>query len=209
MAKRISQLDELTALTGDEIVPIVKNGRNYRIAASRLGGNVTKDSLGLGNVDNTPDALKPISNATQNALNNKANAVHVHQTSDVEGLDQALAQKANAAHGHAVGDISGLQTALDGKAAAAHGHDASSINGLDVLLTGKSDVGHTHTKDQIAGLDTDLSNLQTQVNQRSIVGHGHNAGEISGLSAFVQAIVDQSGGGGGTPASVVAGELAW
>lgn len=35
--------------------------------------NVTKAQVGLGNVDNTSDLLKPISNAMQNALNLKAN----------------------------------------------------------------------------------------------------------------------------------------
>ena len=35
---------------------------------------VTKVQVGLGNVDNTSDANKPISNATQNALNSKFNA---------------------------------------------------------------------------------------------------------------------------------------
>lgn len=35
---------------------------------------VTKDQVGLGNVDNTSDANKPISNATQNALNDKFSA---------------------------------------------------------------------------------------------------------------------------------------
>ena len=34
--------------------------------------NVTKDEVGLGNVDNTSDLNKPISNATQQALNQKA-----------------------------------------------------------------------------------------------------------------------------------------
>lgn len=34
--------------------------------------NVTKSQIGLGNVDNTSDLNKPISTATQNALNNKA-----------------------------------------------------------------------------------------------------------------------------------------
>lgn len=37
--------------------------------------NVTKSQVGLGSVDNTSDADKPISNATQEALNNKADLV--------------------------------------------------------------------------------------------------------------------------------------
>lgn len=35
--------------------------------------NITKANVGLGNVDNTSDANKPISNATQTALNAKLN----------------------------------------------------------------------------------------------------------------------------------------
>lgn len=34
---------------------------------------VTKSQVGLGNVDNTSDASKPVSTATQNALDLKAN----------------------------------------------------------------------------------------------------------------------------------------
>lgn len=40
--------------------------------------NVTKSQVGLGNVDNTSDADKPISTATQTALNGKANSSHTH-----------------------------------------------------------------------------------------------------------------------------------
>jgi hypothetical protein len=47
-----------------------------------------RTNLGLGNVDNTSDANKPVSTATQAALNNKANAAEVNT---------ALATKANAA----------------------------------------------------------------------------------------------------------------
>jgi hypothetical protein len=42
---------------------------------------VTKDQVGLGNVDNTSDANKPISTATQTALDGKANASHNHDDS--------------------------------------------------------------------------------------------------------------------------------
>ena len=55
---------------------------------SNLGGHiidyanphqVTAEQLGLGNVDNTSDALKPVSAATQNALKNKADKSVVDQ----------------------------------------------------------------------------------------------------------------------------------
>lgn len=190
MAKRISQLDELLNVDGTEEIPIVKDGRNYRVKANRVGGNVTKASIGLGNVDNTSDADKPISTATQTALNGKANSSHAHAISEVTGLTEALADKANSAHQHQVGDINGLQTALDGKAAAEHSHDASSISGLGALLDTKSDVGHTHTKTEIQGLSTDLAALQNQINQKAGLAHGHNISEINGLAGVLESKSD-------------------
>lgn len=50
--------------------------------------NVTKEQLNLGDVDNTSDLNKPISTATQNALNNKAddrNVVHIDGYEVVNG----------------------------------------------------------------------------------------------------------------------------
>lgn len=44
---------------------------------------VTKSQIGLGNVDNTSDADKPISLSTQAALNQKANTSHTHTATDI------------------------------------------------------------------------------------------------------------------------------
>lgn len=44
---------------------------------------ISKSSVGLGNVDNTSDANKPISTATQTALNGKANTSHTHAAGDI------------------------------------------------------------------------------------------------------------------------------
>ena len=52
--------------------------------------SVTKAQVGLGNVDNTSDANKPISTATQTALNLKANSADVYTKSQV---DTELAKK--------------------------------------------------------------------------------------------------------------------
>ena len=43
----------------------------------------TKSDVGLGNVDNTSDANKPVSSATTTALASKANTTHTHSASDV------------------------------------------------------------------------------------------------------------------------------
>lgn len=44
---------------------------------------LVKGDVGLGNVDNTSDAAKPVSTATQTALDGKAATVHVHAAGDV------------------------------------------------------------------------------------------------------------------------------
>lgn len=44
---------------------------------------ITKSTVGLSNVDNTSDAAKPISTATQTALNGKANTAHTHSIADL------------------------------------------------------------------------------------------------------------------------------
>jgi len=51
--------------------------------------------LALNNVDNTSDLNKPISTATQTALNGKANSVHTHVITDVTNLQTSLDGKAN------------------------------------------------------------------------------------------------------------------
>lgn len=52
-----------------------------------------KNSVGLGQVDNTSDVNKPISNATQTALNLKANTSALTSKADVTALNNGLATK--------------------------------------------------------------------------------------------------------------------
>ncbi|NBX31428.1 MAG: hypothetical protein EBR07_01675 [Planctomycetes bacterium] len=79
-------------------------------------GNLTKADLGLGNVDNTSDVAKPISSATQAALNGKAATSHTHPTSDVAGLDSALAGKAATSHTHTASQITDFAAAVSAAA---------------------------------------------------------------------------------------------
>lgn len=62
---------------------VVPNTRT--VAGKALSANVTlaKADVGLGSVDNTADSAKPISTATQTALNGKAATVHTHVASDI------------------------------------------------------------------------------------------------------------------------------
>lgn len=49
--------------------------------------NVTKEQIGLGNVDNTSDLEKPISTATQVALDKKSDVWHSHTMADISDLE--------------------------------------------------------------------------------------------------------------------------
>ena len=66
--KKISQLTEVTPI-GTDVIPVVNNGETKKSQIANLP--ISKSQVGLGNVDNTSDANKPISSATQTALNGK------------------------------------------------------------------------------------------------------------------------------------------
>lgn len=54
---------------------------------------LTKNDVGLDQVDNTADLDKPVSTAVQEELNGKADTVHPHVIGDVTGLADALAAR--------------------------------------------------------------------------------------------------------------------
>lgn len=64
---------------GDDFLDHILNNQNPH--------NVTKEQIGLGNVDNTSDMNKPISLATQAALDKKSDIGHKHVMSDIEDLE--------------------------------------------------------------------------------------------------------------------------
>lgn len=64
-------MDTIDGLTGGGVVTGVKGSAESEYRKGQV--NITKDNIGLGNVDNTSDLNKPISSATQAALNEKAN----------------------------------------------------------------------------------------------------------------------------------------
>lgn len=163
----ISTANEAKALVDEAVAGAVIsfNGRSGTVVPAV--GDYTAGMLGLGNVDNTRDADKPVSTAQSTAINNavaavsaaKADKTHTHSVSDVPGLQTTLDGKASASHTHPVSQVSGLQAALDGKSDTGHGHSMEQVSGLSTALAGKSAVGHTHTKDEVTGLAADLSGL--------------------------------------------------
>lgn len=94
---------------------------------------VTKEDVGLTNVDNTSDANKPISTATQTALNGKSNISHLHDDryyteSEVDTL------------------LSAKQNTITVDAAPTNGStNPVQSNGVFDALALKSDTTHNHT----------------------------------------------------------------
>lgn len=115
---------------------------------------VDKTDVGLGNVDNTSDANKPISTATQTALDGKSNTGHTHTAANITDFDTEVSNNtdvaANTADRHAHSNLAVLnattasfltadETKLDGIEASADVTDAgnvgSSINGAAAKTT--------------------------------------------------------------------------
>lgn len=73
------------------------------VTDAKLGTGISKSKFGLGNVDNTSDALKPISAATQTALDLKANLTDLEHSGDVTGT-YSLTIAANAVTTNKIAD---------------------------------------------------------------------------------------------------------
>lgn len=118
------------------------------LAAQKTALAYTKSDVGLANVDNTSDANKPISSATQTALNGKAASSHTHAPADVIGTavitsDARLSDaRAPTAHTHAPSEITGTAVITsdarlsDARTPTAHTHPASQIS--DATTVGKT-----------------------------------------------------------------------
>lgn len=94
-------IDDVTGLQGalDAKEPTIAAGTTsqyYR--GDKTFQPLNKATVGLGNVDNTSDANKPISTATQTALNSKANVSHTHTKNEITDFNDA--DYASASHTH-------------------------------------------------------------------------------------------------------------
>lgn len=106
---------------------------------------ITKDEVGLGDVDNTSDADKPISTAQQAALDLKANSENPVFTGTVTGVTKAAVGLGNADNtSDANKPVSGpQQTALDLKADLASPTFTGNVSGITKSMVGLGDVDNT------------------------------------------------------------------
>jgi len=70
-------------ISTDKLINEELNNLINHVASTGNPHSVTADQVGLGNVNNTSDADKPISSATATALSGKADTIHTHVKADI------------------------------------------------------------------------------------------------------------------------------
>lgn len=196
-------------------------------------GNVqiAKSDIGLGNVDNTSDLNKPISTATQVALDNKQNtevgkglSTNDFTTPDktkLDGIqsgatandtDANLKNRANHTGSQAISTVTGLQTALDGKEPAITlGTTAQYITGAKTLVDFATSVRtavltglSTATSTVVTAADTvvqAIGKLQAQISLRALSGLITS----SGLTMTTAKLLGRSTAGSGAVEEITIG----
>lgn len=119
---------------------ILATGQVVSVAGKTGAVALVKGDVGLGSVDNTSDLAKPVSSATQTALNGKEATITAGTTAQYWRGDKTWQALNKTAVGlGSVDNTSDLakpistatQTALDGKAPTAHTHTFSSLTDVD------------------------------------------------------------------------------
>lgn len=173
------------SVTQPQWVPVI--AESDTLATTAELGNITKSSIGLNNVDNTSDANKPVSSATQSALDAKQPILVSGTTIKTVNGTSLLGSGNIAIVGGSVawGEITGvlanqtdLQTALNLKANSASLGTLATQNGTFSGTSSGTNTGDNATNSQYSGLaaskqDTLVSgtNIKT-INGASVLGAG-------------------------------------
>lgn len=206
--KKISELNTAAAVYDADDFALVQDGDTKQVNASAVKAYVkdglSKSDVGLGNVDNTSDANKPVSTATQTALNGKENADATILKSaaigvSVQAYDADLTAWAGKAAptGDAVGTsdtqaltnktISGSNNTLSNIGNSSLTNSSITINGTPVALGGtrtltKADVG-LGSVDNTSDADKPISTAtQTALNAKQAAD-----AELSALAGLTSA----------------------
>ena len=140
--------------------------RNFKITLQNIISFITKDTIGLGKVDNTSDAEKELSVKTIEALLEKADIGHKHDVEDINNFYQALASFINNEANIPLERINDLVQILQGKADSNHKHDISDVNLLPEALNDKASVTHTHTLSELDGFQSFMEAISNAVNAK-------------------------------------------
>ena len=143
--KKISQQPEISAIGGQELIPIVFQGSSYFVRPDTLLNAINKVRIGLGNVENLTPANMPISIAVATELNNKAAFNHTHTLNQFPWLELLLNDKVpTSAHQALSNIVSNMLT---------------SMQAMSQQLDNKSEIGHNHTTANITDFVSAVNSL--------------------------------------------------
>lgn len=213
----ILEKGELTTVPEAGYLYIVYNGNDFKATVGALLQLVTKSRIGLGNVDNTSDADKPISNAASNrflaidqaiqttaselqavigSLEGYASLDHLNQiVSDLqEGLQNRptqdqVAQLISTALLSVNSEISSLSGRVSNLETAFQGFQAS-LNQL--VAAAVADGIALTTAELTSRIETFEANVSQAIANKSDQGHSHTSGQISDFTPAVQQVLQDA-----------------
>jgi len=144
---------------------------------------LTKNDIGLGAVDNTSDASKPISTATATALSDKASASHTHTASNISDSTTTGRSVLTAT------DAAAARVAIGaGTSSLALGTSSSTAKAGDYTPT-KADVGLSNV-DNTSDVAKPISTAtQTALDSKAALSHAHTASSISDSTAVGRSVL--------------------
>lgn len=176
---KLNGLKDQAGITSD--IDTVQTNLETHINNKTNPHEVTKDQVGLGNVDNTSDANKPISSATQNALNSKFNAsdgnalkqrvdnipeliaTDITVDSDNDSVNISL-DKTSIVDGTLSGTTININSATTSKAGILVPTDKSKIDKIITNGNGTKYLSDNGTYKEVQGGSADIESLKQYVN---------------------------------------------
>lgn len=168
---------------------------------------VTKDQVGLGNVDNTSDANKPISNATQTALNGKFSATDgnalkqrvdnipelvatdITVDSDNDSVNISL-DKTSIVDGTLSGTTININSATASKAGILVPTDKSKIDKIITNGNGTKYLSDNGTYKEVQGGSADIESLKQYVNDS--ISSARSVGYMMQLTEIDASTLDEN-----------------
>ena len=176
---KLDGLKDQAGITSD--IDAVQTNLETHINNKSNPHEVTKDQVGLGNVDNTSDANKPISNATQTALNGKFSATDgnalkqrvdnipelvatdITVDSDNDSVNISL-DKTSIVDGTSSGTTINISSATASKAGILVPTDKSKIDKIVTNGNGTKYLSDNGTYKEVQGGSADIESLKQYVN---------------------------------------------
>ncbi|NDD54151.1 hypothetical protein EBZ39_09790 [bacterium] len=161
MGVKISQLPSVS-LDQNAVVPAVAGSTTGKVRLADIASLTTKQTIGLSNVDNTSDADKPVSTATQNALDLKAPLANPTFTGTVGGISKSMVGLGNVDNtSDADKPVSTAQAAADAAVQSAAASDATAkANSAQAYAVQRSNHTGTQNINTVEGLQAALDSKQ-------------------------------------------------